>query len=84
VPAGVTFPYVPGLLSFREVPALLDAISQLRTFPHVFMVDGQGAGRPRRFGLAPDLGRWLDRLRHESGSSARGDVGRGRRCRSRA
>jgi deoxyribonuclease V len=55
----VTFPYVPGLLSFREVPALLDAFAQLRHSPDVAMLDGQGVAHPRRFGLACHLGLWL-------------------------
>jgi deoxyribonuclease V len=55
----VSFPYVPGLLSFREVPALLDAFGQLRHTPDVAMLDGQGIAHPRRFGLACHLGLWL-------------------------
>jgi deoxyribonuclease V len=55
----VTFPYVPGLLSFREVPALLTAFGQLRHRPDVVMLDGQGIAHPRRFGLACHLGLWL-------------------------
>jgi deoxyribonuclease V len=55
----VTFPYVPGLLSFREVPALLTAFAQLRHAPDVAMLDGQGVAHPRRFGLACHLGLWL-------------------------
>jgi deoxyribonuclease V len=55
----VTFPYVPGLLSFREVPALLDAFAQLRQTPDVAILDGQGVAHPRRFGLACHLGLWL-------------------------
>lgn len=61
VTAEVTFPYVPGLLSFREVPALLAALGRLRAAPDVLMVDGQGVAHPRRFGLACHLGLWLDR-----------------------
>lgn len=55
----VSFPYVPGLLSFREVPALLDALGQLRHTPDAVMLDGQGVAHPRRFGLACHLGLWL-------------------------
>lgn len=56
----VTFPYVPGLLSFREMPALLPLIERLRTTPDVWMLDGYGLAHPRRFGLACHLGVWLD------------------------
>ena len=57
----VSYPYVPGLLSFREAPALLAALKQLRGEPDVFMFDGQGYAHPRRFGLACHLGLLLDR-----------------------
>lgn len=56
----VPFPYVPGLLSFREMPALLPALEQLDTTPDVFMTDSQGYAHPRRFGLACHLGVLLD------------------------
>lgn len=56
----VIFPYVPGLLSFREVPALLLAFAGLRHRPDVVMLDGQGIAHPRRFGLACHLGLWLN------------------------
>jgi len=56
----VTFPYVPGLLSFREIPALLTAFADLRHTPDAVMLDGQGIAHPRRFGLACHLGLWLD------------------------
>jgi len=55
------FPYVPGLLSFREAPALLAAIRKLRTIPDAFMFDGQGFAHPRRFGLACHVGVLMDR-----------------------
>jgi deoxyribonuclease V len=56
----VKFPYIPGLLSFREVPALLEAFAQLVQTPYAVMLDGWGIARPRRFGLACHLGLWLD------------------------
>jgi deoxyribonuclease V len=56
----VNFPYVPGLLSFRELPALLAAFTELRAAPDAVMLDGQGVAHPRRFGLACHLGLWLD------------------------
>jgi deoxyribonuclease V len=58
--APVAFPYVPGLLSFREIPALMPVIERLETTPSVFMCDGQGLAHPRRFGLACHLGVLLD------------------------
>ncbi len=57
----VRFPYVPGLLTFREAPALLAALRQLRHEPDVFMFDGQGYAHPRRFGLACHMGLLINR-----------------------
>ena len=51
---------MPGLLSFREMPALLPALEQLRALPDVYMLDAQGRAHPRRFGLACHLGVLLD------------------------
>ena len=59
VTAEARFPYVPGLLSFREAPAVLDAFEKLRTRPDVVICDGQGIAHPRRLGLASHLGLWL-------------------------
>lgn len=50
------FPYVPGLLSFREIPALLQALDRVRTLPDVILCDAQGRAHPRRFGVACHLG----------------------------
>jgi len=52
----VDFPYLPGLLAFREIPALLDALAKLKTAPELLVCDGYGLAHPRRFGLACHLG----------------------------
>src|SRR5262249_8864876 len=55
------FPYVPGFLSFREIPALLAALRKLETLPDLLFCDGQGYAHPRRMGLATHLGILVDR-----------------------
>ncbi len=79
-----TFPYVPGLLSFREAPAILDALERLGAAPDLLLVDGQGLAHPRRFGIAchvgvladlPAIGVAKSRLvgAHEEPGNKRGD-----------
>jgi len=83
--ARARFPYVPGYLSFREIPVLLGAFRKIKTRPGIVICDGQGVAHPRRFGLASHLGLLLatpsigcaksrlvgdhDELRRERGSS---------------
>lgn len=55
----VPFPYVPGLLSFREMPSILAALERLSVEPDLIIVDGQGIAHPRRLGIASHLGVWL-------------------------
>ncbi|MCS6963092.1 deoxyribonuclease V [Thermoflexus sp.] len=54
------FPYIPGLLAFREAPAILAALNRLEVEPHLLMVDGHGISHPRRMGIATHLGVYLD------------------------
>lgn len=55
----ISFPYIPGLLSFREVPVLLDAFNKVKNNYEIAILDGQGFAHPRRFGLASHIGLWL-------------------------
>ena len=57
----VRFPYIPGLLSFRELPLILAGMASLPTLPDVLLVDGQGIAHPRRLGIASHLGVLLER-----------------------
>jgi len=57
----VTFPYIPGLLSFREAPVCIAAVEKLKTRPDIFIIDGQGIAHPRRLGLAAHLGLFFDK-----------------------
>jgi deoxyribonuclease V len=60
VRAATAFPYVPGLLSFREAPAVLAAFEEIRVAPDLILYDGQGIAHPRRFGIASHVGLLLD------------------------
>lgn len=55
------FPYIPGLLSFREMPAVLAAVIELKSEPDLFIFDGQGISHPRRLGIASHAGLFLDK-----------------------
>jgi deoxyribonuclease V len=57
----VNFPYIPGLLSFREAPACIAAAKKLKITPDIFMIDGQGIAHPRRLGIASHLGLFFDK-----------------------
>jgi len=57
----VVFPYIPGLLSFREAPVCIAAVEKLNSRPDIFIIDGQGIAHPRRLGLAAHLGLFFDK-----------------------
>lgn len=83
--APLVFPYVPGLLAFREGPAFLEAWQKLEHLPDLVMFDGQGIAHPRGIGIASQMGLWLERPtigvaksrlygRHAEPSPRKGDV----------
>ena len=55
------FPYIPGLLSFREAPVCIGAVEKIKSKPHLFIIDGQGIAHPRRLGLAAHLGLFFNK-----------------------
>jgi deoxyribonuclease V len=82
--APLVFPYIPGLLAFREGPAVLSAWHEIKNKPDLLMFDGQGIAHPRGIGIASQMGLWLERPtigvaksrlygRHEEVGSQRGD-----------
>lgn len=56
----IFFPYIPGFLSFREGPAIIEALNRLKTKPHVILFDGQGIAHPKGMGIAAHIGVILD------------------------
>ncbi|MEM7181489.1 MAG: deoxyribonuclease V [Spirochaetota bacterium] len=58
--AKVSFPYIPGFLSFREAPLIIQCLNQLETMPDLLFFDGQGIAHPKRFGIASHVGILLD------------------------
>lgn len=82
--APLVFPYIPGLLAFREGPSVLAAWNELKKKPDLLMFDGQGIAHPRGIGIASQMGLWLERPtigvaksrlygRHEEVGPQRGD-----------
>jgi deoxyribonuclease V len=61
IAAPAAFPYVPGLLTFREGPAVIEAFRRLKTSPDIVLIDGHGIAHPRHMGIAAHIGLWLDR-----------------------
>jgi len=57
----LNFPYIPGLLAFREGPAVVEALAKLRSQPDLLIFDGQGIAHPRRIGIASHIGLLMDR-----------------------
>jgi deoxyribonuclease V len=55
------FPYIPGLLYFREGPVIMETVKKLQIRPDIIMIDGHGIAHPRRFGLASQIGLLLDK-----------------------
>lgn len=56
-----SFPYIPGFLSFRELPVILEAVGEMKSEPDLFFFDGQGIAHPRRLGIASHAGLFLDK-----------------------